>query len=63
LIPSQLFNASASRYLDMKIVVTSGNTAPPLHEAELPPTEAWHSLNVLRVASACEYVNTPASTH
>jgi hypothetical protein len=47
----------------MKIVVTSGNTAPPLHEAELPPTEAWHSLNVLRVASACEYVNTPASTH
>jgi FixJ family two-component response regulator len=53
---ADLAGFAASHYPDMKIVVTSGNSAPPLPNGATFLPKPWNSLDLLRVANeACHH--------
>jgi two-component system cell cycle response regulator CpdR len=53
---TELAGFAASHYPNMKIVVTSGNTAPPLPGGTTFLPKPWNSLDLLREASkACHH--------
>jgi FixJ family two-component response regulator len=53
---TELAGFAASRYPNMKIVVTSGNSAPPLPSGTTFLPKPWNSLDLLREAGdACHH--------
>jgi two-component system cell cycle response regulator CpdR len=53
---AELAGLAASRYPKIKIVVTSGNSAPPLPKGTVFMQKPWNSLDLLREAGeACHH--------